>query len=78
LSKDVKNSGVERTDRVELSGAFEVHSHDNGFQLRRSDRSYSIIAVAFEQGINGVREIGWEVLVYGSEGGKEQFDLLRL
>lgn len=74
MNKDVKNSDIERTDRVELSGYFDVHSHDSGFQLSREDRTYSIIPVTMNNGFVS-QKIGWEVLeIEEAGGGKEQFE----
>lgn len=42
---NVKSEDFKENDRVELSGYFDVHAHGNGFQLRREDRTYSIIPV---------------------------------
>jgi hypothetical protein len=63
---EIKSEDLKKNDRVELSGYFDVHVHGNGFQLRREDRTYSIIP--FVKGIEhfGTAENLWEVS--GSEG----------
>ena len=42
---EIKRSDIKENDRVELSEYFDVFSHGNGFQLKREDRTYSIIPV---------------------------------
>jgi len=59
--REVKSENFKHNDRVELSAYFDVHAHGNGFQLRRDDRTYSIIPVPEDYNIEGVKEIGWEV-----------------
>ena len=63
---EVKNQDFKANDRVELSEYFDVHVHGNGFQLRRDDRTYSI--VPYVKGIEhfGTAENTWEVS--GPEG----------
>jgi hypothetical protein len=58
---ELKSKDFKKNDKVELSGYFDVHSHGNGFQLRREDNYYSIIPVAKKHDQLGVKEIGWEV-----------------
>lgn len=63
---EIKFEELKKNDRVELSGYFDVHVHGNGFQLRREDRTYSI--VPYVEGIEhfGTAENTWEVR--GEEG----------
>ena len=41
----IKDSDFKDNDRVELSGYFDVYTHANGFQLKKEDRTYSIIPI---------------------------------
>lgn len=63
---EIKSEELKKNDRVELSGYFDVHVHGNGFQLRKDDRTYSI--VPYVKGIEhfGTAENTWEVS--GPEG----------
>ena len=59
---DIKNSGMKDNDRVELSGYFDVFSHGKGFQLKKEDRTYSIIPVD-----GRLSDFRWEVNSYENQ-----------
>jgi len=66
---NIKQHDFKENDRVELSGYFDVHVHGNGFELRRDDRTYSIIPYVAGVEHFGTAENNWEVRgEEGSEG----------